>query len=134
MSNIDRRNFLKMSAGLAAGAATGDALAASKKEAAKPAAAAAHTLNLKPEKGAKLRVLRWSRFVQVARLRHFELQRVHVPVGCAVATRDEAALEAAVDDMRESRRARHDAGGERLHGCVAARAVAGAEVQIREPP
>lgn len=56
MSNIDRRNFLKMSAGLAAGAATGDALAASKK--------AGSTLNLKPEKGAKLRVLRWKRFVQ----------------------------------------------------------------------
>ncbi len=63
MSKIDRRNFLKMSAGLAAGAATGDALAASKKEAAKPAAAAP-TLHLKPEKGAKLRVLRWKRFVQ----------------------------------------------------------------------
>ena len=58
MSNIDRRNFLKMSAGLAAGAATGEVLAQEKK------AAAAPTLNLKPEKGAKLRVLRWKRFVQ----------------------------------------------------------------------
>jgi multiple sugar transport system substrate-binding protein len=58
MSNIDRRNFLKMSAGLAAGAVTGDVLAQGK------AAAAAPTLNLKPEKGAKLRVLRWKRFVQ----------------------------------------------------------------------
>ncbi len=58
MSNIDRRNFLKMSAGLAAGAATGEVLAQDKK------AAAAPTLNLKPEKGAKLRVLRWKRFVQ----------------------------------------------------------------------
>jgi len=57
MSNIDRRNFLKMSAGLAAGAATGDVLAQGKK------AGAAPTLNLKPEKGAKLRVLRWKRFV-----------------------------------------------------------------------
>jgi len=57
MSNIDRRNFLKMSAGLAAGAATGEVLAQDKK-------AAAPTLNLKPEKGAKLRVLRWKRFVQ----------------------------------------------------------------------
>ena len=57
MSNIDRRNFLKMSAGLAAGAATGDVLAQGKKAAAEP------TLNLKPEKGAKLRVLRWKRFV-----------------------------------------------------------------------
>ena len=58
MSNIDRRSFLKMSAGLAAGAATGatasgEAFAASKKMA----------LHLKPEKGAKLRVLRWKRFV-----------------------------------------------------------------------
>ena len=62
MSNIDRRNFLKMSAGLAAGAAAGaatsDALAASKPAAGAPA------LHLKPEKGAKLRVLRWKRFVQ----------------------------------------------------------------------
>jgi multiple sugar transport system substrate-binding protein len=58
MSNIDRRNFLKMSAGLAAGAVTGDVLAQGK------TAAAAPTLNLKPEKGAKLRVLRWKRFVQ----------------------------------------------------------------------
>jgi len=63
MSNIDRRNFLKMSAGLAAGAVTGDVLAQDKKAAAKPAAAVP-TLNLKPEKGAKLRVLRWKRFVQ----------------------------------------------------------------------
>jgi len=58
MSNIDRRNFLKLSAGLAAGAATGDVLAQGKK------AGTAPTLNLKPEKGAKLRVLRWKRFVQ----------------------------------------------------------------------
>ena len=58
MSNIDRRNFLKMSAGLAAGAAAGNVLAQEKKAAAVPA------LNLKLEKGAKLRVLRWKRFVQ----------------------------------------------------------------------
>src|SRR5471030_3069472 len=58
MSNIDRRNFLKLSAGLAAGAAAGSVLAQDKKAAAVPA------LNLKPEKGAKLRVLRWKRFVQ----------------------------------------------------------------------
>jgi len=57
MSNIDRRNFLKMSAGLAASAAAGDALAASHK-------GAGPMLRLKPEKGAKLRVLRWKRFVQ----------------------------------------------------------------------
>ena len=63
MSNIDRRNFLKMSAGLAAGAATGKVLAQDKKAAAKPAAGVP-TLNLKPEKGAKLRVLRWKRFIQ----------------------------------------------------------------------
>ena len=62
MSNIDRRNFLKMSAGLAAGAATGDVLAQGKKAAAKPAAAVP-ALNLKLEKGAKLRMLRWKRFV-----------------------------------------------------------------------
>ena len=59
MSNIDRRNFLKMTAGLAAGAAAGDVLAAAKKE-----AAAVPALHLKPEKGAKLRVLRWKQFVQ----------------------------------------------------------------------
>lgn len=58
MSNIDRRDFLKLSAGLAAGAAAGGVLAQDKKAAAVPA------LNLKPEKGAKLRVLRWKRFVQ----------------------------------------------------------------------
>ncbi len=58
MSNIDRRDFLKMSAGLAAAAVAGDVLAQGKKAAAVP------TLNLKPEKGAKLRVLRWKRFVQ----------------------------------------------------------------------
>ena len=62
MSNVDRRNFLKMSAGLAAGVTTGEVLAQDKKAAAKPAAAAP-TLTLKPEKGAKLRVLRWKRFV-----------------------------------------------------------------------
>jgi multiple sugar transport system substrate-binding protein len=58
MSTIDRRNFLKMSAGLAAGAAAGDALAQEKKAAAVP------SLHLNVEKGAKLRVLRWKRFVQ----------------------------------------------------------------------
>ncbi len=63
MSNIDRRNFLKISAGLAAGAATGKVLAQDKKAAAKPAAGVP-TLDLKPEKGAKLRVLRWKRFIQ----------------------------------------------------------------------
>jgi multiple sugar transport system substrate-binding protein len=57
MSDIKRRDFLKVSAGVAAGTAlgTGGALFA-------PEAAA--QLKLTPEKGAKLRVLRWKRFVQ----------------------------------------------------------------------
>jgi multiple sugar transport system substrate-binding protein len=57
MSNIDRRDFLKLSAALAAGAATGAASG-------NALAAASPTLHLKPEKGASLRVLRWKRFVQ----------------------------------------------------------------------
>jgi multiple sugar transport system substrate-binding protein len=87
MSDINRRKFLEGSAGVAAAATLGTVLAtdaqaqAAKSQAAaskppakgagtaaaKPAAAAvatAPTLNLRPEKGAKLRVLRWSRFVQ----------------------------------------------------------------------
>ncbi len=63
MSNFNRRDFLKISAGLAAGVATGDVMAAEKKAAAK-AAAAVPAINFKPEKGAKLRVLRWKQFVQ----------------------------------------------------------------------
>jgi len=55
MSNIKRRDFLKISAGLAAGAAGGMPLLAE---------AQAKTAPWKPEKGAKLRVLRWKRFVQ----------------------------------------------------------------------
>ena len=57
MHPFNRRKFLEGSAGVAAAAAL-------------PAAAVwapavhAQTLSLKPEKGAKLRVLRWSRFVQ----------------------------------------------------------------------
>ncbi|MBK8063534.1 MAG: carbohydrate ABC transporter substrate-binding protein [Betaproteobacteria bacterium] len=58
-NNVNRRDFLKISAGVAAGTATagmgGEALAQGK-----PAAGFAY----KPEKGAKLRVLRWKRFVQ----------------------------------------------------------------------
>jgi multiple sugar transport system substrate-binding protein len=56
MGNQRRRDFLKISAGLAASslAASGAHAQASK----------APALNLKPEKGAKLRVLRWKRFVQ----------------------------------------------------------------------
>ena len=57
-TSFNRRKFLESSAGVAAAASlgTGGALFV--------AAGAAQTLNLKPEKGAKLRVLRWSRFVQ----------------------------------------------------------------------
>ena len=62
MSSFNRRQFLKTSAGLAAGIAAGDVLAQKKEAATK--AVAAPTLNLKPEKGAKLRVLRWKQFVQ----------------------------------------------------------------------
>jgi multiple sugar transport system substrate-binding protein len=54
--SMKRRDFLKLTAGVAAGAAVGaDALAQKK--------SAAPTLALKPEKGARLRVLRWKRFV-----------------------------------------------------------------------
>jgi multiple sugar transport system substrate-binding protein len=51
-SNIKRRDFLKLSAGVVAGAALA------------PSAANAQSPTFKPEKGAKLRVLRWKRFVQ----------------------------------------------------------------------
>ena len=58
MSNINRRDFLKLSAGVAGTAmAGGEALAQGK-----PATAPGYLY--KPEKGAKLRVLRWKRFVQ----------------------------------------------------------------------
>jgi multiple sugar transport system substrate-binding protein len=57
-TSFNRRKFLESSAGAAAvaGLGTGSALWSS--------SAAAQTLTLKPEKGASLRVLRWSRFVQ----------------------------------------------------------------------
>ena len=55
MSNIKRRDFLKISAGIAAGAASGVPLLAEAQGKAAP---------WKPEKGAKLRVLRWKRFFQ----------------------------------------------------------------------
>ena len=55
MSNFKRRDFLKISAGIAAGAAGGMPLLAEAQGKAAP---------WKPEKGAKLRVLRWKRFVQ----------------------------------------------------------------------
>ena len=53
MSNMNRRDFLKISAGVAAGGVPLLAEAQGK-------AGASWT----PEKGAKLRVLRWKRFVQ----------------------------------------------------------------------
>src|SRR5262250_3013933 len=60
MSEIKRRDFLKATAGVAAGAAlgTGAGLLPADVSAQAPA------WNVKPEKGAKLRVLRWKRFVQ----------------------------------------------------------------------
>jgi multiple sugar transport system substrate-binding protein len=58
MSDIKRRDFLKATAGVAATSAlgTGGLLL--------PADVAAQQLKITPEKGAKLRVLRWKRFVQ----------------------------------------------------------------------
>jgi multiple sugar transport system substrate-binding protein len=54
MSDIKRRDVLKLTAGLAAGIPLFDA----------PAQAQAPAFTYRPEKGAKLRVLRWRRFVQ----------------------------------------------------------------------
>ena len=56
MSTLNRRRFLEGSAGVAATLGSGAAVFAP--------AVHAQTLTLKPEKDAKLRVLRWSRFVQ----------------------------------------------------------------------
>ncbi|HEV7913431.1 MAG TPA: extracellular solute-binding protein, partial [Albitalea sp.] len=58
MDQFNRRQFLEGSAGVAAAATlgTGTALFTPRVQ--------AQTLTFKPEKGAKLRVLRWSRFVQ----------------------------------------------------------------------
>jgi multiple sugar transport system substrate-binding protein len=58
MSQFKRRDFLKTSAG------AGAALGASASIIAPAVQAAAPVWNVQPEKGAKLRVLRWSRFVQ----------------------------------------------------------------------
>jgi multiple sugar transport system substrate-binding protein len=55
-SKITRRDFVKTTAGLAVGASIGSSVI--------PAAADAADLSYRPEKGAKLRVLRWKRFVQ----------------------------------------------------------------------
>jgi len=56
MSEIKRREFLKATAGVAALGAGAGLFPAD--------AAAQATWTNKPEKGAKLRVLRWKRFVQ----------------------------------------------------------------------
>ncbi len=58
MSDFNRRKFLEGSAGVAAAATVGTGAAVF------APAVHAQSLTLKPEKGAKLRVLRWSRFVQ----------------------------------------------------------------------
>ncbi|MFL6661931.1 MAG: twin-arginine translocation signal domain-containing protein, partial [Rhizobacter sp.] len=58
MSDFNRRKILKSSAGLAAAASLGVGTAIF------TPLANAQAIAFKPEKGAKLRVLRWSRFVQ----------------------------------------------------------------------
>src|SRR5690606_13678401 len=58
MSEFNRRKFLEGSASVAAAAGMGAGATVF------APMVQAQTLNLKPEKGAKLRVLRWSRFVQ----------------------------------------------------------------------
>ncbi len=58
MTEFNRRKFLEGSAGIAATATMGGSAALFSP------LLQAQTLNFKPEKGAKLRVLRWSRFVQ----------------------------------------------------------------------
>jgi len=58
MSDFKRRDFLKSAAGVAAGTAMGAGGLIL------PADVAAQTYKVVPEKGAKLRVLRWKRFVQ----------------------------------------------------------------------
>jgi len=59
MSNFNRRDFLKTTAGAAAGTALGGVGLIGA-----PAVHAQANMSFAPEKGAKLRVLRWSRFVQ----------------------------------------------------------------------
>src|SRR5205823_11256594 len=58
MSDFKRRDFLKATAGVAAGTALGSGSLLL------PGEALAQTYKATPEKGAKLRVLRWKRFVQ----------------------------------------------------------------------
>jgi multiple sugar transport system substrate-binding protein len=57
MSDSNRRDFLKATAGVAAGTALGGTALWTPE-------AAAQTYKVTPEKGATLRVLRWKRFVQ----------------------------------------------------------------------
>src|SRR5262245_57591577 len=57
MSDSKRRDFLKATAGVAAGAAMGGSALGTPE-------AAAQQYKATPEKGARLRVLRWKRFVQ----------------------------------------------------------------------
>jgi multiple sugar transport system substrate-binding protein len=59
MSSFNRRDFLKTTAGAAAGTALGGVGLIGA-----PAVHAQANMTFAPEKGAKLRVLRWSRFVQ----------------------------------------------------------------------
>ena len=58
MSDFKRRDFLKAAHGVAAGTALGSGSSLL------PTEAAAQQYKVAPEKGAKLRVLRWKRFVQ----------------------------------------------------------------------
>src|SRR6266576_5789207 len=58
MNDFKRRDFLKATAGVAAGTALGTGSIIL------PGEAVAQTYKAAPEKGAKLRVLRWKRFVQ----------------------------------------------------------------------
>jgi multiple sugar transport system substrate-binding protein len=62
MNSFNRRRFLEGTAGVAASTTLGGGLGASALFA--PAVHAQSNVTFKPEKGAKLRVLRWSRFVQ----------------------------------------------------------------------
>ena len=59
MTEFNRRKFLEGSAGVATAATLGTSAALWS-----PAIHAQASMAFKPEKGAKLRVLRWSRFVQ----------------------------------------------------------------------
>ena len=72
MTEFNRRKFLEGSAGIAAAASFGTGAAVW------APAVHAQTLSLKPEKGAKLRVLRWSRFVQGDIDAYMVLSLIHI--------------------------------------------------------